>query len=139
MISKVQEERSKINPEQLLEQYLGILNGAIAALSGSQNIVTKTVNIFQTRRDILVTALNNIGWQVTKPEATIYIWAKLPEPWQNNSINFCTKLVAETGVALSPGAGFGKSGEVYVRFALVQDPKILEYAASKISVFLLKK
>ena len=139
MISKVQEERSKINPEQLLEQYLGILNSAIAALSGSQNIVTKTVNIFQTRRDILVTALNNIGWQVTKPEATMYLWAKLPEPWQNNSINFCTKLVAETGVALSPGAGFGKSGEVYVRFALVQDPKILEDAASKISVFLLKK
>ena len=139
MISKVQEERSKINPEQLLEQYLGILNGAIAALSGSQNIVTKTVNIFQTRRNILVTALNNIGWQVTKPEATMYLWAKLPEPWQNNSIDFCTKLVAETGVALSPGAGFGKSGEGYVRFALVQDPEILANAVSKISGFLLKK
>ena len=120
-------------------QYLGILNGAIAALSGSQDIVTKTVKIFQTRRDILVTALNNIGWQVTKPEATMYLWAKLPEPWQNNSIDFCTKLVAETGVALSPGAGFGKSGEGYVRFALVQDPEILEDAVSKISVFLLKK
>ncbi len=120
-------------------QYSGILNGAIAALSGSQDIVTKTVNTFQTRRDILVTALNNIGWQVTKPEATMYLWAKLPEPWQNNSIDFCTKLVAETGVALSPGAGFGKSGEGYVRFALVQDPEILEEAVTKISVFLLKK
>ncbi len=120
-------------------QYLGILNGAIAALSGSQDIVTNTVNIFQTRRDILVTALNNIGWPVTKPAATMYLWARLPEPWQNNSIDFCTKLVAETGVALSPGAGFGKSGEGYVRFALVQDPEILEEAVTKISVFLLKK
>ncbi len=83
--------------------------------------------------------MNNIGWQVTKPEATMYLWAKLPEPWQNNSINFCTKLVAETGVALSPGADFGKSGEGYVRFALVQDPEILEDDVSKISVFLLKK
>ena len=120
-------------------QYLGILNGAIAALSDSQDIVTKTVNIFQTRRDILVTALNNIGWPVTKPAATMYLWARLPEPWQNKSIDFCTKLVAETGVALSPGAGFGKSGEGYVRFALVQDPEILEEAVTKISVFLLKK
>ncbi len=117
-------------------QYLGILNGAIAALSGSQDIVTKTVNIFQTRRDILVTALNNIGWQVTQPEATMYLWAKLPEPWQNNSIDFCTKLVAETGVALSPGAGFGKSGEGYVRFALVQEPEVLQQAVTKISHFL---
>ena len=117
-------------------QYLGILNGAITALSGSQDIVTKTVNIFQTRRNILVTALNNIGWQVSKPEATMYLWAKLPEPWQNNSIDFCTKLVAETGVALSPGAGFGKSGEGYVRFALVQDPEVLQKAVTKISVFL---
>ena len=117
-------------------QYLGILNGAIAALSGAQDIVTETVKIFQTRRDTLVTALNNIGWQVTKPQATMYLWAKLPEPWQNNSIDFCTKLVAKTGVALSPGAGFGKSGEGYVRFALVQDPQILEAAVTKISQFL---
>ncbi|MDJ0900082.1 MAG: LL-diaminopimelate aminotransferase [Xenococcus sp. MO_188.B8] len=117
-------------------QYLGILNGAIAALSGGQDIVTETVNIFQTRRDILVTALNNIGWQVTKPKATMYLWAKLPEPWQNNSIDFCTKLVAATGVALSPGAGFGKSGEGYVRFALVQEPEVLQQAVTKISRFL---
>ena len=117
-------------------QYLGILNGAIAALSGSQASVEKTVAIFQARRDAFITALNKIGWQVPKPEATMYIWAKLPEPWQYNSIDFCTKLVAQTGVAVSPGAGFGKAGEGYVRFALVKEPEILELAAEKISVFL---
>ena len=117
-------------------QYLGILNGAITALSSSTDYVTETVQIFQTRRDALVTALNNIGWQVSKPEATMYIWAKLPEPWQNNSIEFCINLVAETGVALAPGAGFGKSGEGYVRFALVQDPEILQQAVTKIARFL---
>ncbi|MGK7896808.1 MAG: LL-diaminopimelate aminotransferase [Xenococcus sp. (in: cyanobacteria)] len=117
-------------------QYLGILNGAILALSGSQDLVTETVKIFQNRRDALVTALNNIGWQVPKPEATMYIWAKLPEPWQNNSIEFCNKLVAETGVALAPGSGFGKSGEGYARFALVRDPEILQQAVRKISLFL---
>ncbi|MEM9272641.1 MAG: LL-diaminopimelate aminotransferase [Cyanobacteria bacterium P01_F01_bin.143] len=117
-------------------QYLGILNGAIAALSGSQDPVTETMKIFQTRRDTAVQALKNIGWQVPKPEATMYIWAKLPKPWQDNSIDFCTKLVAQTGVALSPGAGFGKSGEGYVRFALVQEPEVLQDAIAKISWFL---
>ncbi|MDJ0691781.1 MAG: LL-diaminopimelate aminotransferase [Xenococcaceae cyanobacterium MO_188.B32] len=117
-------------------QYLGILNGAISALSGSQVSVEKTVATFQARRDAFITALNKIGWQVTKPEATMYIWAKLPEPWQDKSIDFCTKLVAQTGVAVSPGAGFGKAGEGYVRFALVKEPKILELAAEKISMFL---
>lgn len=117
-------------------QYLGILNGAATALSSPPESVEKTVATFQTRRDTFITALNKIGWQVPKPKATMYIWAKLPEPWQHNSIDFCTKLVAQTGVAVSPGAGFGKAGEGYVRFALVTEPEILELAAEKISVFL---
>ena len=117
-------------------QYRGILDGAIAALSGSQESVIQTVNTFRHRRDVFVQALNKIGWQVPSPPATMYIWAKLPEPWQNNSVDFCTKLVAQTGVAASPGAGFGKSGEGYVRFALVKDSQTLRQAASKIQRFL---
>jgi aspartate/methionine/tyrosine aminotransferase len=117
-------------------QYLGILNGAIASLTAPQEFVTKTVDIFQQRRDSLITALSNIGWQVNKPNATMYLWAKLPKVWENNSVEFCTKLVAQTGVALAPGAGFGKAGEGYVRFALVKEPQILESAVREISVFL---
>ena len=117
-------------------QYQGILNGAIAALSGSQDSVIETVAKFKQRRDVFVEALNQIGWQVTSPPATMYIWAKLPEAWQNDSIEFCIQLVAKTGVAVSPGAGFGKSGEGYVRFALVKEPEILKLAASKIAEFL---
>jgi aspartate/methionine/tyrosine aminotransferase len=117
-------------------QYQGILNGAIAALSGSQSSVQKSVNIFQQRRDCFMDALKQIGWEVPAPSATMYVWAKLPEPWQNNSVDFCTKLVAETGVAVSPGAGFGKAGEGYVRFALVKKPEILQLAAQKIAEFL---
>jgi aspartate/methionine/tyrosine aminotransferase len=120
-------------------QYLGILNGAIAALISPQEFVTETVRIFQQRRDALITALNNIGWQVNTPNATMYLWAKLPNKWRKNSVEFCTKLVAETGVALAPGAGFGKAGEDYVRFALVKEPNILVEAAQKISVFLHNK
>ncbi|MDJ0592023.1 MAG: LL-diaminopimelate aminotransferase [Pleurocapsa sp. MO_226.B13] len=117
-------------------QYRGILDGAIAALSGSQASVSKTVATFKQRRDAFIQALHEIGWQVPSPEATMYIWAKLPEPWQNNSVDFCTKLVAQTGVAVSPGAGFGQSGEGYVRFALVRDPATLRQAAAKIQQFL---
>jgi aspartate/methionine/tyrosine aminotransferase len=116
-------------------QYQGILNGAIAALSGSQESVSKTVAAFRERRDVFVAALRQIGWQVTLPSATMYVWAKLPQPWQDSSVEFCTQLVAKTGVAVSPGAGFGKSGEGYVRFALVREPEILQLAATKIAKF----
>lgn len=118
-------------------QYLGILNGAIAALSESQKSVRQTVATFQQRRDVFVQALNDIGWQVASPPATMYIWAKLPQPWQNSSVEFCTKLVAQTGIAVAPGAGFGKAGEGYVRFALVKDPETLRQAAAKIKQFLI--
>ncbi|MBW4622870.1 MAG: LL-diaminopimelate aminotransferase [Cyanosarcina radialis HA8281-LM2] len=117
-------------------QYRGILNGAIAALTGSQEIVQTTVSTFRQRRDAFVNALNGIGWHVPKPTATMYVWAKLPEPWSQNSMGFCTQLVEQTGVAASSGAGFGKSGEGYVRFALVWDPPILETAVGKIDLFL---
>ncbi|MEM6611325.1 MAG: LL-diaminopimelate aminotransferase [Cyanobacteria bacterium P01_C01_bin.72] len=117
-------------------QYRGILDGAIAALNSPSTAVAQTVKTFQTRRDIFVQALTEIGWSVSLPTATMYVWAKLPEPWQHNSVDFCTKLVAHTGVAASPGAGFGKMGEGYVRFALVRDPDILRDAASKIQQFL---
>jgi aspartate/methionine/tyrosine aminotransferase len=121
-------------------QYRGILNGAIAALSGPQEGVEAAVATFQRRRDAFVAALHQIGWQVPLPPATMYVWAKLPQPWAENSVGFCTRLVETTGVAVSPGSGFGKSGEGYVRFALVHEPTILQAAVERIGEFLkLKK
>ncbi|MCW9683518.1 LL-diaminopimelate aminotransferase [Dolichospermum planctonicum UHCC 0167] len=117
-------------------QYLGILNGAIAALTGPQNGVKSALAIFRQRRDTFIKALHSIGWNVTTPQATMYIWAKLPTQWSHNSREFCTELVKKTGVAASPGIGFGKFGEGYVRFALVQKPEILETAVERISKFM---
>ena len=119
-------------------QYRGILDGAIAALSSSPDAVRQTVATFQHRRDVFVAALNEIGWEVPLPSATMYVWAKLPEPWHKNSVDFCTKLVTQTGVAASPGAGFGQAGEGYVRFALVEEPATLRQAVAKIEQFLKK-
>ena len=88
-------------------QYSGILHGAIAALTGEQTCVQTTVDTFKQRRDTFVGALHDIGWEVPTPPAMMYIWAKLPERWASNSIAFCTELVEQTGVAGSPGVGFG--------------------------------
>ncbi|NET01207.1 MAG: LL-diaminopimelate aminotransferase [Sphaerospermopsis sp. SIO1G1] len=117
-------------------QYLGILNGAIAALTGDQEGIKNTVNQFRQRRDTFIQALARIGWQVPTPEATMYIWAKLPDPWSNNSIQFCTDLVKQTGIAASPGVGFGAAGEGYVRFALVKDSPTLEIVVQRIAEFM---
>ena len=114
-------------------QYQGILNGAIAALTGPQTGVKAAVARFQQRRDAFIGALHRQGWLVPTPDATMYVWAKLPEPWDRDSISFCTQLVETTGVAASPGAGFGKSGEGYVRFALVHEPAVLETAVDRIA------
>lgn len=117
-------------------QYKGILNGAIAALQGPQAGVKAAVATFEKRRDAFVNALHKTGWQVPIPTATMYIWAPLPEPWGGDSVGFCTQLVAATGVAVAPGAGFGKSGEGYVRFALVHDSAVLEVAVERMASFL---
>lgn len=117
-------------------QYLGILNGATTALQGSQTHVNHVVTTFCQRRDAFIAAMHRIGWHVPTPNATMYIWAKLPEPWATDSVGFCTNLVEATGVAVSPGAGFGKSGEGYVRFALVHEPPVLEAAVDRIARFL---
>ena len=117
-------------------QYLGILRGGAVALLGDQTGVAHAVATFRERRDAFMGALSRINWHVPQPEATMYIWAKLPEQWSDRSIEFCINLVKETGVAAAPGAGFGKAGEGYVRFALVQDPATLDLAVSRIGEFL---
>lgn len=117
-------------------QYQGILAGATTALTTCDDEVSQTVTTFKARRDAFVNALHKIGWQVTTPDATMYVWAKLPEPWQQNSIEFCKALVAQAGVAASPGAGFGACGEGYVRFALVHEPAMLKTAVDRIAGFL---
>lgn len=117
-------------------QYGGILAGAVAALTGDQTGVERTVATFRARRDAFVAAMHRLGWPVPTPEATMYVWASLPEAWRQRSLEFCLHLVAKTGVAASPGAGFGPAGEGYVRFALVREPAVLEAAVAQAGHFL---
>jgi alanine-synthesizing transaminase len=90
----------------------------------------KAVNaIYKGRRDALVEGLNRIGWEVTKPLGTMFVWAPVPEPYQEmGSLEFARYLVREARVATSPGVGFGPGGEGYVRFALVENEQRIAQA-----------
>ncbi|MCD6532832.1 MAG: alanine transaminase [Deltaproteobacteria bacterium] len=95
---------------------------AITALKGDQSCVKEIVNTYRERRDVLCDGLNRIGWKVEKPKATMFVWARIPDQYQEmGSLEFAKKLIRETKVAVSPGIGFGEYGDEYVRFALVEN------------------
>ncbi len=95
---------------------------AIAALEGPQECVTEIVAEYQLRRDVLHKGLAEIGWVTTKPKASMYIWAKLPEFYTKlGSLEFAKKLLSEAKVSVSPGIGFGDYGDDHVRFALIEN------------------
>lgn len=110
-----------------------IQHAAIAALTGPQDCVEKTVETYKKRRDVLVDGLNKIGWPTTKPNATFYVWARIPMKFSAlTSMEFVTLLIEEAGVAVAPGTGFGEYGEGYVRFALVEDVERIKIALQRI-------
>jgi len=93
---------------------------ATVALNGPQQCVKEIVQIYRERRDALCEGLSRVGWMVPKPPATMFVWAKIPEPFASmGSLEFGKFLLKEAKVAVSPGLGFGEFGEGYVRFALV--------------------
>jgi len=95
---------------------------AIAAMNGPQDAVAHICQRYKERRDVLVDGLNRIGWHVTKPKATMFVWAQIPEHLQHmGSLEFSTFLLQEGKVAVSPGIGFGEYGDKYVRFALIEN------------------
>ena len=95
---------------------------AIAALEGDQTCVAEICAMYQSRRDVLCSGLNAVGWPVTPPKATMFVWARIPEFYRAmGSVEFGKKLLAEAQVAVSPGIGFGEYGEGYVRFGLIEN------------------
>ncbi|MFH1411450.1 MAG: LL-diaminopimelate aminotransferase [Candidatus Omnitrophota bacterium] len=106
---------------------------AIKALTGSQDCVKKQVEIYKKRRNVMVKALSDIGWEIPKPKGTFYLWARIPDKYSAlTSMEFVSLLIKEEGVVLSPGTGFGEYGEGFVRFALVEKEDRLLEAARRI-------
>jgi alanine-synthesizing transaminase len=85
--------------------------------------------IYESRCDTLVDGLGRIGWHVPKPGGSMFVWAPIPEPYaEMDSVEFCSMIVRDADVALSPGVGFGPGGEGFVRFALIENEKRIQQA-----------
>jgi alanine-synthesizing transaminase len=95
---------------------------AIAALEGPQQCVLDIVANYKSRRDVLVTGLNKLGWPVDLPKATMFVWARIPEQFRAmGSMEFSKKLLVDAKTAVSPGIGFGEHGDNHVRFSLIEN------------------
>ena len=102
---------------------------AIAALEGDQTCVEEIRAQYQRRRDVLYKGLTEAGWAVDLPRASMYIWARIPEPYRAlGSLEFAKKLLAQAKVSVSPGIGFGEYGDEYVRFALIENESRIRQA-----------
>lgn len=102
---------------------------AIAALEGDQQCVREIAAQYQSRRDVLAKGLIEAGWPVEIPKASMYIWARIPEPYRAlGSLEFAKQLLAKAKVSVSPGIGFGDYGDEYVRFALIENESRIRQA-----------
>jgi alanine-synthesizing transaminase len=95
---------------------------AIVAMNEAVDYPEQLRAIYQSRRDTLIDGLVRIGWPVTPPRGSMFIWAPIPEPYREmHSLDFAKYLIEEADVATSPGVGFGEGGNGHVRFALIEN------------------
>jgi alanine-synthesizing transaminase len=103
---------------------------SIVALEGPQDCVVQIKNTYEKRRNVMVKALHDAGWMVEKPRASMYIWAKIPDPYaKEGSIEFTKRLLTHARIAVAPGIGFGDYGDDHVRIALIENEHRLRQAA----------
>lgn len=114
-----------------------IQHAAIAALEGPTDCVRAIRDCYQRRRDVMCAGLNAAGWSVESPKATMFVWAKIPEPYRHaGSLDFAKMLVDQANVVVSPGIGFGEYGNEYVRIGLVEDERRMQMALQNLTQFM---
>jgi LL-diaminopimelate aminotransferase len=106
------------------------VKAGIKALQMKDSYLARMRTGYQKKRDIMVEGLNALGWKIKKPLATFYLWVPIPAGF--TSLSFTKHLLNKAGVVVSPGNGFGNSGEGYVRFALVDSDERIREAVSRI-------
>ncbi len=112
---------------------------ATAALNGPQDIVEANRRLYKARRDCLVQSFARAGWDIPAPQASMFAWAPIPDAHRAlGSMEFSKRLLAEAGVAVAPGVGFGEEGEGFVRIALVENEQRIRQAARGVKAFLAK-
>jgi len=122
-------KRFKSNLDSGIPQ--AIQQAAITALSGSQESIKEQNEIYMRRRDLVIEALQDIGLKAVAPKASIYVWAKVPRGY--TSAEFATDLLDKVGVVVTPGNGYGPSGEGYVRLSLTISDAGLVKGLSKLA------
>ncbi|MFC2025349.1 LL-diaminopimelate aminotransferase [Chloroflexota bacterium] len=122
-------KRVKSNLDSGIPQ--AIQYAAIEALSGPQDCIQKHNTIYQRRRDLVIDMLNNIGLEAKPPKASLYVWAKVPQGY--NSTDFAADLLEQVGVVVTPGIGYGKNGEGYIRLSLTIPDAALVKGLSRIA------
>lgn len=111
--------------------FLPVQKAAIAAITGDQSCVELTRKAYERRRDALCEHMTQIGWNMEKPQATMFVWAKIPDKFKDSE-TFSRELLEKAGILVTPGSAFGPSGEGYVRLALVRDEEVLVQAAGQV-------
>ncbi len=97
---------------------------ATVAMNEAADYPAEVCSIYQSRRDALIDGLGRIGWDIPKPKGSMFVWAPIPEAYaEMDSVEFCSHVVRECEVALSPGVGFGPGGEGFARFALIENER----------------
>jgi LL-diaminopimelate aminotransferase len=110
--------------------FQGIQEAAITALEGGEQTLQEYCRIYKERRDLMVSALRGLGLGCEAPKATFYIWAEVPKGY--TSASFVERVLKEAGVVITPGSGFGNSGEGYVRLSITLATGRLKEAAERI-------
>ena len=107
---------------------------SIAALDSPDEVVEQIRLTYKNRRDVLCDGLKNAGWEIKRPQATMFVWAEIPEPYRKSgSLEFSKKLLQEAQVAVSPGVGFGQYGDPYVRFSLIENEHRTRQAVNRVN------
>jgi len=102
---------------------------ATVTLNEAQDFPQEVSNIYEGRRNALIDGLDRIGWHIPKSRGSMFVWAPIPEAYSDmDSVEFCSHLVRDCNVALSPGAGFGPGGEGFARFALIENEQRIAQA-----------
>ncbi len=110
---------------------------ATAALNGPEDCIREMRECYKRRRDVLVDSFGRAGWHIPAPQASMFAWAPIPDPFQSlGSIEFSKLLVEKAEVAVAPGIGFGEYGEGFVRIALVENEQRIRQGARNIRRFL---
>lgn len=104
---------------------------AIAALSGPQDCIDEHNRIYQRRRDAVIETLHRLGIEAETPKASLYVWAKVPEGF--TSASFATELLEKTNIVVTPGAGYGRSGEGYIRISLTLSDEALDRGMARLA------